>query len=296
MLVTAGCKQQEPLTGKELASLLAEKIDIILFDYHDANVAISIIDHSRNVVIHGDGNRLFHAASTMKVPVMIELYRQEAAGYLSLDDSLLVENQFRSIVDGSVYSIEDDSDDTIYDKLGSFMTMRELAYNMITVSSNLATNLLIDRLSADSVQATSERLGTLNAKTVRGVEDLKAFDQGLSNSMTSRDLAILMEAIRTGIAVSPASDQEMVELLLSQFFNSMISAGVPREAKVAHKTGSITSVHHDAAIIYPPEDDSFVLVVMTDGIEDRIISSELGARIAAAAYKVLRGPNPPDGN
>jgi len=277
-----------------MSQMLAKNIDAILFDYSNAEVAISIIDQSRNIIVHGNGERPFHAASTMKVPVLIELYRQKSLGHLSLNDSLLVKNEFRSILDGSSYAIEDDSDDAIYENLSSMMSLRDLAYQMITVSSNLATNLLIDFLSADSVQATSERLGTLNSYTLRGVEDLKAFDEGLNNTMTSRDLAILMEAIRTGNAVSPEDDDEMVAIMRDQFFNSMITAGVPREAEVAHKTGSITNIHHDAAIIYPPDDDSFVLVVMTEGIEDRTVSSELGARIAAAVYQVLRSNKRPD--
>ena len=269
--------------------MLAERLDLILFDYSDAEVAISVIDPARDVVVHGNGARQFHAASTMKIPVMIELFRLRELGRLTLEDSLLVKNEFRSIVDDSLYSIEDDSDDAIYERLGSYMTVGELTFQMITVSSNLATNLLIDHISADSVQATSERLGTINTRTLRGVEDLKAFELGLNNVTTSRDLAILMEALRTGNAVSPEADLIMVDILKDQMFNSMITAGVPREAKVAHKTGSITAVHHDAAIIYPPDDESFVLVVMTEGIDDRTVSSELGSRIAAAVYDVLRG-------
>ena len=128
--------------------MLAKNIDAILFDYSNAEVAISIIDQSRNIIVHGNGERPFHADSTMKVPVLIELYRQKSLGHLSLNDSLLVKNEFRSILDGSSYAIEDDSDDAIYENLSSMMSLRDLAYQMISVSSNLATNLLIDFLSA----------------------------------------------------------------------------------------------------------------------------------------------------
>ena len=275
-------------SGDELAEQLAERLDAVFELYGDVEVAVSVIDPSNDLVLHGNGSRLFHAASTMKVPVLIELFRQASLGRFSLDDSLLVRNEFKSIVDGSLYAIEDDSDDAIYKRLGGDMSLRELAYRMITVSSNLATNILIDFVSADSVQATSERLGTIRSTTLRGVEDILAFEQGLSNQMTSRDLATLMEALRTGTAVSEEADAEMVNMLLDQQFNSMIASGLPDGVRVAHKTGSITRIHHDAAIVYPPRGESFTMVIMTEGLENREESSRLIAQIAANIYDVLR--------
>lgn len=237
-----------------------------------------------------NAERLYHAASTMKVPVMIEVYRQAEAGRFALDDSLLVENAFRSIVDGSPYSIEDDSDDAIYEALGTRMAIRDLVYNMITVSSNLATNLLIDFVSADSVQATAERLGIRHMRVLRGVEDIKAFRQGLNNTATAADLATLLDALRQGEAVSPEADCAMVGVLLDQRFNDMIPAGLPEGVRAAHKTGWITGIHHDAAIVYPEQRPPYVLVVLTEGIEDEAISARLGAAIARTVHAALR-PN-----
>ncbi|MDX1488508.1 MAG: serine hydrolase [Acidiferrobacterales bacterium] len=236
-----------------------------------------------------NGDRLFHAASTMKVPVMIELYRQARLGRFSLDDSLLVENAFRSIVDGSPYRIEDDSDDAIYERLGQQMAIRDLIYQMITVSSNLATNLLIGYVSADSVQATIERMGTREMRVLRGVEDIKAYRQGLSNSATSSDLAVLLQALMENRAVSDEDDVEMIDILLDQRFNEMIPAGLPEGVRAAHKTGSITRINHDAAIVLPDDADPYVLVLLTEGIDDHAVSAALGARITALVHARLRG-------
>ena len=257
--------------------------------YPEATVSVSIVDSENDVRIHWHADELMHAASTMKVPVLIELYRQAELGRFSLSDELVLKNEFRSIVDGSLYSIEDDSDDAIYEQLGQPMTLEQMAYNMITVSSNLATNLLIDFLSADSVQTTSERLGTTKMQTIRGVEDLKAFDLGMSNQATSRDLSLLMEHLRAGTAVSPSADAAMLKILDDQVFKSMIPSGVPEGTKVAHKTGSITAIHHDAAIVYPPDSAPFVLVIMTGGIPEHSESSTLGGDIARLVYQHLRG-------
>ncbi len=224
----------------------------------------------------------------MKVPVMIEVYKQAKLGRLSLDDSLVVRNAFRFIVDGSPYRIEDDSDDALYEHLGRNMAVRDLVYQMITVSSNLATNLLIDQISADSVQATIERLGTKQMRVLRGVEDLKAYRKGLNNTTTSADLATLLDALLHGHAVSRMSDLAIIDILLERHFNTMIPAGLPADVRVAHKTGSITGIHHDAAIVYPANGEPYVLVILTEGIADEDESAALGADIARAVHATLR--------
>ncbi|MEL6616608.1 MAG: serine hydrolase, partial [Bacteroidota bacterium] len=234
-------------------------------------------------------DRDFHAASTMKVPVMIEAFRQVEAGRLAWDDSVAVVNRFTSIVDGSPFAIEDDSDDGLYTLLGSEMPLSDLTRRAITTSSNLATNLMMEVLSADSVQATTLALGGEGMLVLRGVEDIKAFRQGLSNRATARGLAALMLAIQEGRAVSPEASGAMVDILLQQEFGEMIPAGLPEGVRAAHKTGWITRIHHDAAIVYPPEAEPYVLVVLTEGIDDHGRASQLGAEISAAVYAALRG-------
>lgn len=267
---------------------LTSEIDARVESYPDAVVAIAIRDPLTGLVFGREENRSFHAASTMKVPVMIEVFRRAERGDFSLDDSLLVVNRFRSIVDGSEYAIGDDSDDTIYEQLGSRMPIRQLVEQMITVSSNLATNLLIDFVSADSVQATSERLGTTSMRTLRGVEDLKAFERGLSNSTTARDLAVLMEALMKGQAVNPKADREMVEILKRQRFNEMIPAGLPSGTVVAHKTGQITGIHHDAGIVFSDHETPYVLVILIEGLADDSDSAAVGSEISQVVYERLR--------
>lgn len=285
LLGLAACRDA---STPELPVSLEETLDALIAQHPEATVAVAVRDAQTGTVLDRNGDRSFHAASTMKVPVMIEVYRQVALGRFSLDDALPVENAFRSIVDGSAYSIEDDSDDAIYERLGQEMTIRDLVYQMITVSSNLATNLIIDYISADSVQATCERLGTTTMKVLRGVEDIKAYRQGLSNSATASDLAVLLDALRRGTAVSPEADGAMVDVLLDQQFNTMIPEGLPGDARAAHKTGWITRIHHDAAIVYPAEGEPYVLVILTEGIDDENVSAALGAEIARAVHAALR--------
>jgi len=226
----------------------------------------------------------FHAASTMKVPVLIELYYQARQGKLRLEDTLVIRNQFSSLVDGSAYSLDasDDSEADLYRAVGSTRTLAQLSELMITVSSNLATNLLIERLGVDNIQRGVHALGADGMKVLRGVEDTKAFQAGVNNTTTARALARLLQAIAAGEAVDPASSRAMSAILERQTFNDGIPAGLPPGTRVAHKTGDITRIQHDAAIVYAPR--PFVLVVLTRGIAEQKESYALIAGITRQIY------------
>ncbi|HYT75742.1 MAG TPA: serine hydrolase [Vicinamibacterales bacterium] len=255
-----------------------------LIDSSGAEVAIVMrsLDGSHELTL--DGDKEFHAASTMKVPVMIELFRQAEAGQLSLDERLPINNAFHSIVDGSVYqlSVGDDSDAEVYKNIGKTLTLRQLCEAMITVSSNFAANLLIERVGVENIRRTVTRLGADGMHVLRGVEDQKAFDKGLNNTTTARALAVLMQKIAAGEAVSRKSDAEMVEVLKRQTFKDAIPAGLPADTPIAHKTGTITKIHHDAAIVYGPR--PYVLVVLVRGIEDQTKSAALIAAISREVW------------
>jgi beta-lactamase class A len=231
-----------------------------------------------------DADKPFHAASTMKVPVMIELFRQARDGHLSLDDPLPVRNEFRSIVDGSAYSLSEgeDSDSEVYAAAGRTMSLRRLCELMITVSSNFATNLLIGRLGIENVKKTVTRLGAEGMNVLRGVEDDKAYEKGLNNTTTARGLMVLMEKLARGVAVDPVSDRAMVGILKRQKFRDAIPAGVPSGVPVANKTGNITRIHHDAAIV--ETERPYVLVVLVRGIEDEKTSAALIREISKAIH------------
>ena len=245
-------------------------------------VAFSTLDGARQLMVRPD--EVFHAASTMKVPVMIELFRQAGAGKLSLDEQLPIRNEFHSIVDGSVYKLDvgDDSDKEVYDAAGKTMSLRRLCELMITVSSNFAANLLIERLGVENIRATVTRLGADGMQVLRGVEDDKAFEKGLNNTTTARGLLVLLQKIAEGQAVSPKADAEMVAILKRQHFNDAIPAGLPAGVAVAHKTGTITKIHHDAAIVEGPK--PYVLVVLVRGIQDEKQSAALIASISREVW------------
>jgi beta-lactamase class A len=231
------------------------------------------------------GDDVFHAASTMKIPVMIELFHQVREGKVKLSDPLLIKNEFQSLVDGSVFTLkpDDDSETDLYKAVGQTRTLDQLCDLMVTVSSNFATNLLIQKLGIDNIRATVTALHADGMDIKRGVEDQKAFDKGLNNTTTAHGLATLLVAIANGKAVDAESSAKMVEILERQKFNEGIPAGVPQNIRVAHKTGEITKIHHDAGIVYA--DRPFVVVVLVRGIEDFKQSSALIADVTRDLYQ-----------
>lgn len=235
----------------------------------------------------------FHAASTMKVPVMFELFRRADAGTLSLDDRIPLGNRFASIVDGSPYALSpsDDSDGALYARVGAPISLRELNERMIVRSSNLATNVLIERLDPTRVTSLARTLGGEGVIVRRGVEDGVAFRAGLNNTTTARGLGKLLVALERGEVASAWATIAMRETLMRQEFNDEIPAGLPPGTRVAHKTGWITATTHDAAIVYPPRRAPFVLVILTRAIPERGDAQRLMADLARIVWDDVSRPS-----
>ena len=228
----------------------------------------------------------FHAASTMKTPVMIEVFKQAEEGKFSLKDSFLIKNQFKSIVDSSFYSLDstDDSESEIYRHIGEKRTLYDLMYEMIIASSNLSTNLVIDLVDAKNVTQTMREMGAKKIKVLRGVEDNKAYEAGLNNTTTAYDLMLIYEKIAEGKAVDKKSSHEMIKILSKQDHNNIIPAELPKDVKVAHKTGWITGVQHDSGIVILPDGRKYVLVLLSKNLQDESSAIKAMAHVSRMIY------------
>jgi beta-lactamase class A len=270
---------QEASLDSKVAASIEERIQK---SGADVGVAYRTFDGRTAWSYHAEDT--FHAASTMKIPVMIELFHQVQQGKLKLDDSLPIKNEFQSLADGSIFTLDpkDDSETDLYQAVGQTRTLSQLCELMITVSSNFATNLLIQKVGVENIRATVHSLHADGMNVLRGVEDNKAFAKGLNNTTTALGLAVLLEAIAKGQAVDAEASRQMVEMLERQKFNEGIPAGLPARTQVAHKTGELTKLHHDAAIVYAKR--PFVLVILVRGLADIKDSSALMADITRQLY------------
>lgn len=267
----------KPEIEKIIAASTAEKVGVAFYD----------LETRQSFLLNEREN--FHAASTMKLPVMMEVFRRAKDKKLNLQEPIEVKNRFFSIVDGSEYRLrrEDDTDEEPYNRVGQAMTVLELVTHMIQWSSNLATNLLIEKVTADKVTELAHGLGATDMQVKRGVEDGKAFQAKLNNTTTANDLMVLLRAIAERKFANGKVCDQMIEILAGQRFNDAIPAGLPRDTRIAHKTGSITKHNHDAAIVFTPGRKAYVLVVLTRGIEKEKDSDKLIAAIARTIHQTL---------
>jgi beta-lactamase class A len=259
---------------------LEQSLKIILAAHAAQTIAVSFHDLQTGQRVELHAQERMHAASTMKLAVLLAAHRLK----LDLAQPVKVENKFKSLADGSDFSVDaaDDSDPWPYTQLGREVPLGKLLERMIVRSSNLATNLVLQRLDAAKVTQVCRDLGAKDIEVLRGVEDGKAFRKGLNNTTTARDLAVLLEAS----AAQPA----VVDLLARQELNEGIPAGVPQGTRVAHKTGDIDRIYHDAALVYPPGRKPYILVVMTRGFEKMEEGAAAVREVSRAVWKSVVDP------
>jgi len=261
----------KPIERKKMDSTeLRKLIKAELAHHPEGTFAVAFKDLSTGNQIFINEKENFHAASTMKTPILIETFKQAAAGKFKITDPILIKNEFKSIVDSSLYSLDetDDSEYDLYTKINSKLPLYDVLHRMITRSSNLATNLVIDLVGAKNANASMRLLGANDIQVLRGVEDTKAFRKGLNNTTTAYDLMVIMEALATGKAVDESSSEQMIKILMDQKLRDKIPKKLPPEVKVASKTGSITAVSHDSGIVYLPDGRKYVLVLLSRGVQN----------------------------
>lgn len=254
-------------------------------------VAAAFYDYETETGFSYDGDTWFHAASTIKVPVLVGVFAAIQKGDLSLESRIHVRNQFYSVVDGAPYRVPAgrDANSTVHSFIGKTMKVRDLAYHMIVTSSNLATNLLVDLVGLELLQTTLEQMGVDGVRLRRGVEDERAFEEGINNEVTANGLVQVLRLVDEERAVSKEASDQMLEILHQQEFRSGIPAGLPDDARVANKTGEISTVAHDTGLVYLSGDRKpYALAILsewdpqkTSGRRDTL------AKISRVVYKHL---------
>jgi beta-lactamase class A len=231
-----------------------------------------------------------YSASTMKLPILVGAHRRAERGELDLDQATRVHNDFTSAAGSSRFSLDEaeDSDPETWGALGDAVPLRSLVERMITVSGNLATNLVLEQVGTAEVAAVLAEAGCSERTTiVRGIEDYAARDAGLDNLVTADDLARLMVALATGRLAGPAASAACELTLQAQAFRDGIPAGLPAGLVVGNKTGWIDGLNHDVALVRAeglPPVGLAVLCSAPGTPEER----EAGiARIATAAWSIV---------
>jgi beta-lactamase class A len=161
---------------------------------------------------------------------------------------------------------------------------------MIISSSNLATNMVIELVNARHVTQTMRQLGANRIQVLRGVEDTKAFEKGFNNITTANDLMVIFEKMARGEIVDSAASQAMINILLNQQFNEIIPARLPKDVKVAHKTGNISHVQHDSGIVFLPNGKKYVLVLLSKNLQNEEQAKKAMAEVSEMIYQYVTRP------
>lgn len=266
---------------------LHENIGQIEKDSRSSRVGVALFDLESGLEFGYRLDEWFHAASTIKIPILVGVFAAVNRGEFVLHSRLHVRNRFLSVVDGSPYRLRSsrDANSEVHEALGKMMQIQELAHHMIATSSNLATNLLVELVGLESLQATMRELGVDDGIELRrGVEDDKAYEADINNRVTAFGLLKLLKLIAEEKAFSPQLSRRMMDILHSQEFNSGIPARLPEGTRVAHKTGEISTVAHDAGVVYPVKRKPYVIVILTEWHPDTGGRSETIARISKCVH------------
>ncbi len=253
------------------------------------SLAVAVYDTQTHASFRRNADRWFHAASTIKVAILVGVYASIHHGWLLPQSRVHVRNRFFGAVDGTPFRVlaDRDANSEVHAAIGKMMRVSELALHMIATSSNLATNLLLDLVGLDTVQRSLDELSVDGIDIRRGVEDERAFDLGINNRVTADGLTQLLRLVAEERAFSPELSREMLEILHAQEFKNGIPARLPRAVRVAHKTGDISTVAHDAGVVYPPGRMPYVIAVLTEWAPDAAGRSATIAEVSHAVFDVL---------
>jgi beta-lactamase class A len=253
-------------------------------------VSVALYDADSGFELHYNADRWYHAASTIKVPILLGVFAAIDRGDLLPHSRVHVRNRFLSVVEGVPFRVESgrDANSAVHNAIGKMMRVDELAYHMITTSSNLATNLLLGVIGPDSVNETLRELDLDDGLELRrGVEDELAFEHQINNRVTADGLLRVLVMLAEGKAFSPALSRRMMDILHGQEFNQGIPARLPKGARVAHKTGEISTIAHDAGVIYLPKRKPYALVILSEWDPTTTGRSRTIASISHTIYEFL---------
>ena len=274
----------------DISVSLRDAVEKIAGESKARAVAVALLDFDSGLRFSIAGDRWFHAASTIKVAVLLAVFRAVDEGRLRLDDSLHVRNRFISAADGFPFRLDSDSDalPELYQAIGRTVNISALAEGMIAASSNLATNLLLDLVGVEYARNVLREAQVSGVELRRGVEDHAAHERGIDNQVTAEGLLTLLCAVR-GNFLSNESREHAIRILLAQRFKSMIPAGLPAHATVAHKTGEISTACHDMGIVYLPERQPYIAVILTEFDSEKDGRRETVAAISEVIHRSLTG-------
>jgi beta-lactamase class A len=254
----------------------------------DPAIAYSLHSADGAVLAERLGTEPFYAASTIKLVVMLAAAIEIDHGRAGLGEQLACRRLFDSGVPGArPFRLDADRQDPEFPEDGQTLSIAELIRLMIGRSSNEATNILVDRIGLDAISEVIALCGLKQTRMERRIGDLAADDRGMTNCVSTRDLALVMRSIVAGRFTGPGTTAVMRGALAEQR-HRRITTVLPDSMAYGSKSGEVPGFVHDVAFVGHPEDRVLYLAVCTRGF-DEAHGVEV---IAAVAESLLAGVRP----
>jgi beta-lactamase class A len=267
----AGAQEKQKVLWQKLEANIRD------IDQHlDGVMGVAIEDLTTGDQFFLHENEVFAQASSIKIAVLAELYRQAQQGKLKLTDLYTV--QASDLV----------ADSNIMGGLTpgvTRVTLRDLATMMVAVSDNSATNVLIDRVGTENVNAMLDSLGLSHTRLRRKMMDLDAAKHGRENISTPREMMTLLAALYRGKVLNKEMESDFFTML-STGKDSWIPRDLPADLKVANKPGELEAVRNDSGIVFV-EGRPYVICVMTAYLESERDGEEAISKVSLAAWRMF---------
>lgn len=280
LLIATAFPQNAPQTQiPEKQQALWRKLESAIHDtdqHLDGAIGLAVLDLTtgQKILLHADD--VFPQASSIKITVLAELYRQAQQGKLKLTDLYTVQSsdlvQDSDIMNGLTPGI-------------TKITLRDLATMMVAVSDNAATNVLIDRVGMDSVNAFLDSLGLSHTRLRRKMMDVKAAAEGRENISTPREMMTLLETLYRGKVLNKEMTEDFFKVLSTRK-DSWIPRELPEDLRVANKPGALEGVRNDSGVIFA-KNRPYILCVMTTYLRNEREGEEAISKISLAAYQMF---------
>jgi beta-lactamase class A len=245
----------------------------------DAVVGVAVVDLTDQRSFYLNADAVYPSASTIKIAVLGELYRQHERAASGSSGAKLGDLYTWDAKDG----VGGDGVLIAMTPGVTRLTNRDLAALLVSLSDNTATNILIDRVGMDNVNALLERLGMKETRLRRHMMDVKAAREGRENTATPRELVMLLSALHDGRVLGKATTDDFFKMLSTQKKNSYMTRLLPSDLTTANKPGDLDGVRNDAAIVFVPG-RPFAIAVMTTFTHDELDAEMCIARLTHAAW------------